>query len=302
MNRFPRRLTSVCAALLGTLLLVGCENSFEPFAEEGAYSIYGYLSTERARQFIRVKPLNEPLDLSSAAPLGVTVTLENLTAGTATTLRDSVVVFEDENARSITHNFWTDAPIQPGAEYRITVDGPAGMTRATTLVPVDADPVVRPDSAGCIDTFSVAFLNADDLPLRGDIAFRYDGQRSTIRVLDDTPPTPDDPPTFEFTPELLLKDRVPFQEQTGNPCVYAPRCLALDDNEINISYVFTSPDWLDDPPELGEEFNPSLNQPDIENGVGFFGALRRDQFTVKVDTSELVLVGLDPNTCLDPYL
>ncbi len=302
MSRFSHRLASACVALLCTLLLVSCENSFEPFAEEGAYSIYGYLSTTRARQFIRVKPLNEPLDMSSTDPLGITVTLENLTAGTTITLRDSVVVFEDENARTATHNFWTDEPVQPGAQYRITVDGPAGVTRATTLVPADARAVVRPDSAGCIDTFSISFLNADDLPLRGDISFRYNGQRSTIRVLDDIPPTPDDPPTFEFTPELLLKDRIPLLEQTGNPCVYAPRCLALDDNEVNISYVFTSPDWLDDPPEIGQEFNPSLNQPDIENGVGFFGALRQDEFTVTVDTSELVLVGLDPNTCLDPYL
>ena len=302
MSRLLPRFSPVLTALLCTFLLVSCETSFEPFADEGAYSIYGYLSSSRDRQFIRVKPLNEPLGSSERQPLDVTVTLENLTAGTSATLTDSIVIFEDQGTEVVTHNFWTDMPIEPASRYRVTVDGPAGTTRATTTTPDDANTVVRPDSAGCVDTFTISFLAADDFPQYGTVSFRYDGALQNVRVLEDRPPATTSPPEFRFQPESILRERIPFPEQSGFPCLYASRCLQLDDNKIDFSYLYTSSDWLDDPPELGQEFNPSLNQPDIENGVGFFGAIRRDNFTVKVDTSELILVGLDPNTCLDPFM
>ncbi len=51
-------LCAVAAALC--LLAVGCDNTIDPFSEDGSFSVYGYLSTTSDRQVVRVKDLRAP--------------------------------------------------------------------------------------------------------------------------------------------------------------------------------------------------------------------------------------------------
>lgn len=278
----------LASTVLCALLLLGCDNSIEPFAREGAYSIYGYLSLSRSDQFIRVKPLNEPLTTDAPQPLDATVTLDNISAGTSEVLEDSILVFEDEGTRVITHNFWTDTPVQPKAEYRITIEGPNGTTQATTTTPTGVDPTVTPDSSNCLTRFTVTFRDIKQPPLFAEFRFHYDGQRYRVRVLEENSGSINGTFTYQFIPENILMDDVPPPEQPSDPFAFAPRCLKLEDDEIQFTYVYASPDWIGELPTAGEAFDPTINQEDIINGAGFFGALRRGAFTVTVDTSQII--------------
>jgi len=126
----------VGAVMLSTLLLGGCDTSVQPFvsSDEYRYSIYGILDPAQDTQWVRVEPLVTPT--SSGVPdesLDVTVTLESTATGQTWTLRDSLFeVFRDE----FQHNFWTTAPISPGATYRLTVRNAEGeSTSAATTTP-----------------------------------------------------------------------------------------------------------------------------------------------------------------------
>jgi hypothetical protein len=294
----PLRLACLLAALLGALLLAGCDTSFEPFARQGAYSIYGYLSVTSERQFIRVKPLNRPLGSDSTQPLDATVTLENLATGETITLTDSIVTFTDQGTRVVTHNYWTDAPIQPSTRYRLTVDGPAGTTRATTTTPTGTDAVIRPDSTNCIEPFTLIFRDTDRLPLFADIRFAHDGENPAVRVLEENPPPRMNEPTYRFLPSRILAERIPLPPQPGPTIQCAPRCSALDDPEIAVEYVYVSPNWVGGLPADPMDFNPRIDQENLDNGAGFFGALRRDTITAVVDTSSVLIApNPPPGTC-----
>lgn len=123
-------------AVGSTLLVVmGCDPSVQALkpSDEHRYSVFGILNPVQDTQWIRVEPL--PPLTSEGAPrtLDVTVTLENLTSGQNWALRDSVMeVFRGEPQ----HNFWTTAPVEPGAQYRLTVANEEGdTTEATTTTP-----------------------------------------------------------------------------------------------------------------------------------------------------------------------
>jgi hypothetical protein len=276
------------AALLCIALLTGCDTAIEPFSQDGVYSVYGYISATQNRQFIRVRSLKEPLDSNSPSSLDATVTLENLATGEATELNDSLIVFDDEDSRTVTYNFWTDMRIQHNTQYELTVDGPEGVTRAVTTTPTGADPAVMPDSSSCVAPFTILFRETDRLPLFAEFQFGYQDGLSSIRVLEDNPPPFPAEPTYQFIPDNILARRIPLPPQPELAMAYAPRCGVLDSEILEFEYVYVSPNWVDKLPADGEDFDPTIDQQDIENGAGFFGALRRDTIRIRVDTSEVI--------------
>jgi hypothetical protein len=124
-------------------LLAACDATFSPILpSQLRFSVFGYLDASADTQWIRVTPVR-PTILTSADPLGATVTLENLSTGRAVELRDSVFRYSplDPDLGSegmYAHNYWTAERIEPGATYRFSVAREGGPTsEAVVRIPTD---------------------------------------------------------------------------------------------------------------------------------------------------------------------
>lgn len=279
------------------LLLGGCDTSIDPVRED-TYSVYGYISPEADRQFIRVKPLDEPLRADANRVLDVTVTLQNVDTGTTYPLRDSVIVFVDQGDSLTTHNFWTDADIQPETRYRLAVrrEGQV-ITSAETRTPTSASPTPIPAKGNCLTRFRVRFDDAGQKPIRLRGEFDYDGQRQRVPIDAEVRVPPDGPSYLDFIPESdLLDARIPGNERITvpfGPDLLPPRCLDLDSDTLKVEYVYASRNWAEFDVDASDpaEFIQYVENTQVENGQGFFGALHRGRVAVTVDTSDTLSVG-----------
>lgn len=290
-----------CAYVVSLLFLfVGCDTSIDPVRKD-TYSVYGYISPSADRQFIRVKPLEEPLRADANRTLDVTVTLQNVNTGTTHPLRDSVIVFVDEGDSLVTHNFWTDADIQPKTTYRLAVERNNDVvTTAETTTPTDATATASPQEGNCLTRFEVRFNEAARAPIliRGE--FEYNGKRHRVPINATVNVPGGTDPFLEFVPEYdLLSTRIPGKEiivVPFAPDLLPPRCLELDSDTLEVDYVYASANW--------QEFDVNASDPvsfieyvennQINNGQGFFGALSRGKVTVRVDTSDTLEVDRFP--------
>lgn len=301
-----RYLQLACFPLLLTTLLVGsgCDNTIEPFADKGTYSLYGYLETSRDKQFIRVKPLTVPVSKVDSGSMEATVTLENRANGTSEVLPDSIIRYEDAEFTAVTHNYWTDTPIPPGTKYRLTIDPANGPpTRATTITPTASDANVRPRSGECRDQFKVVFEDiGDPRRVRAWIEVRYldaplDREWFSLEQKD-VFKNEEGNVILLFRPSLVLGElgekvefRLPRLPEHVNPwCWASHRCLKLDSDKIRIRYLYLGPEWYGNIPDDSLTYDP-LHSHDVANGHGFFGSLRRDQTSVKVDTANFIWTG-----------
>lgn len=139
------RLTLLVVALAA---LAGCDDSIDtPESLAGTYTLWGALDPRADVQSVRVVPVRDTIGLGTAAPLPVTVTSTDLTTGTETAWRDSVVTFSDG---SIGHIY--RAAFRPlyGSRHRIVVrreDG--GEVSALVAVPPLVEPLRQtPQLAG----------------------------------------------------------------------------------------------------------------------------------------------------------
>lgn len=287
------------------LVIMGCDNSIEPFDEKGTYSIYGVLDQSRNVQVIRVKPLSVPIEKVDSGSVDATVTLENLTEGTSTVLEDSILTFEERDTEIATHNYLTDAPITPKTKYRITVEGNASEpVQTTTVTPTSTDADLHPQDGACRETYTVVFEEVDDMRrVRAWAEIKFDHPALDEWVSfprSNTYRTSDGNIAVNFSPGSLLNElnsnsdiRVPTPDlPTGkNPYCWRPSiCASLDSDQIRIRYAYLGPEWYGDIPQDSLGYNP-LESHDVTNGLGFLGAIREDRIFGTVDTSRAVWTG-----------
>lgn len=288
-------------------MATGCENSIEPFDEEGTYSIYGVLDVSGKTQLFRVKPLSVPITKVDSETVSATATLENVTEGTSEVLRDSVIVFEDGGTKIITHNFVTTTPIAPETRYRLTVEGDAGTARATTVTPTNTEAVLSPQHGECGDTYTAVFPDISDprriraawevkwtdmpaLFRRGDWAsFSLSGQtfrRNTGEVV------------ALFEPADTLSTLIKEVETISGPpsipdsivfeaCYSMNTCAVLDSDEVRLRYTYLGPEWYGEIPADSLTYDP-LESHDVSNGLGFFGSVVRNHVSTTVNTADLL--------------
>lgn len=286
----------VGALLCTTLLVSGCESGIEPFDEEGAYSIYGILSTSGVPQLIRVKPLSVPITKVDSSTLdATTVTLENRSDGTTEVLDDSVFTFVDQNTEIITHNFVVDRPLTPGTEYRIVIEGPDGKaTEATTTTPENPSANLSPENGDCLEQFLVVLQDVRDPRRLHDpaVEFRYSSQWVSLPATNKFE-TDDGQVAFGFRPESLLGERIPEQTLPNDRdpnCWRATRCSELENTEVRIRYTLLGPNWFGGVPQDSLTYNP-LESPTVTDGLGFLGAAHRGLLGVSVDTAQATWTG-----------
>lgn len=290
---------TIAFCLLAIIIVFpGCDTSIEPVRED-TYSVYGFLSLGADRHFIRVKSLDAPLLSGENRTLDVDVTLENLNDGVSHTLRDSTIVFAEDGDSIHTHNFWTDAEMRPKTDYRLSVrrDGEV-VTSAETQTPTNTPATVDPEHGDCLTDFRIQFREATRKPIHVFAGYHYDGGYYRTRLNDvdgvrfENPEGAD--PYMEVQPEWHILEEIPQREQIDIPFDprYIPRCLDLDENTIDFTYIYTSPDWsslLPDPSNT-DNIIRYVEETKVENGHGFFGAIFRDDFTVTVNTTDTLIV------------
>lgn len=286
--------------LLAILIIFpGCDASVEPVRED-TYSVYGLLSLGADQHFVRVKSLEAPLLSEENRTLDVAVTLENLNDGTRHILRDSTIVFTEDGDSIHTHNFWTDAEMRPKTEYRLSVSRRGEVvTSAETQTPTNTPATVNPEHGDCLTSFQIQFREAARKPIHVFAGFHYDGAYHRVRLNDREDVRFENPegadPFMEVQPEReILNKEIPKKEQIDIPFDprYIPRCLDLDENTIDFTYIYTSPDWsslLPDPSNT-DDIIRYVEETRVENGHGFFGAIFRDDFSVTVNTTDTLIV------------
>ena len=157
------------AVVVTALLVAGCDTSVQTFVPRDGrhFSIFGALDVAADTQYIRVEPLADSMQVGSPAEIDATVTLEHLGSGQIITLRDS---FMEVHAGDFVHNFWTTAPIEPGARYRLRVRRSDGATsQATTTLPTAPPEIAHSNTfllpcadASAQNTFTVTIRGVDN--------------------------------------------------------------------------------------------------------------------------------------------
>lgn len=269
-----RIIGAVVWCILIIVVGVGCDETVEPFSEAGAYSVYGNLSFQDEAHFFRIRPLKQPLD-SSAESLDATVTLTNLSNGKTRTLRDSVITFEGIR----THNYWTTFKVEPTTTYELKVEDPEKQTTTVrTTTPTDADPVVVPaQGAECGDGMEVRFREAES-PVEVYVGFRYEEKKHWVRRANVESVSGREDKVLRFSLSGVLGSVIP----TG--LREPPPCTQLDDPTLQIAVLYSDPERNVEEASLQVTIDPT-QQERVENGVGFFGAYRRDTITAEVDTT-----------------
>lgn len=132
-------------ALLAATAGAACDDSFTPIEPTAQrLSVWGYLEATRDTQWIRIGALRPTVFTSGASgdSLPVQATLEDLTNGGIIQLRQATVRWgitaPVDSAGTTVHNFWTTAPIRPGASFHFRAHGDIGRpVDAVVRIPAD---------------------------------------------------------------------------------------------------------------------------------------------------------------------
>lgn len=280
------------AFLLIALVISGCdERSISPLEESsGTYSVYGALSIDQNRNFIRVRDLTVPFLSDSARNIDAEVTLEDLQEGTSTTLEDSVINF----GGNYTHNFIVDQQLEPDRSYQLTVersDGTTVTSMATTpgITEVELDRPTMPNGrieVGCTVQITFTYSNVvEPERIRMEVGFQYQGDvhwAEVGKVAQLEHKAGVDEMFVRMSIRNLLVEVFPppgIDNPALNPRFLSPtvNCNQLGDDEVRIRYDHFGPEWDNINRERGP-VNP-LESVDVEGGLGFLGAYRSGSFS-----------------------
>lgn len=292
MKRTTRLTACLLTAIVATTVwMSGCENTIEPFSEGATYSVYGALDLDEQRQFIRIKPLHAPLNgARSFRSLDANVTLQNVTEGTSETLRDSVIVFKDDNREVATHNYWTDTPITPSTEYQVVIDDPDGTTvEATTTTPPIKDAFASPESGHCQTAFFVEFpgIKKAERVLSVTIAFDSVDGPLDFEIHEDIYNADHGRPEnafIVFDAAQFLSREFSFPEQNPRTPHCETICSNLTTGRIILRYTYAGSKWHGD---LPERLTSPIESPTVSNGSGYFGAIAHNQSTIPIRTDSI---------------
>ncbi|WP_162892311.1 DUF4249 family protein [Salinibacter ruber] len=275
------------------LVASGCENSIEPISDPGSYSVYGNLSAQSEPHFFRVRPIDQSLGEVSVDSLNATVMIINQSSGKTRSLQDSIVTFGETR----THNYWSTFEAESNTTYEIRVEGPGRpATTAQVTTPTATDAVVVPERRDCrtpleIPTppstvVEVRFENAKFPFDEISVGFQWDGEKRWVvrEGLETVLPGTEG---IRFAVRPMLTEKIP-PPTLRDP---TPVCAKLDDTTLEIAYLYTRGSEEGTDSQLS--FDPT-QQERVKNGLGFFGAYRRDTVSVEVDTT-FSLPQIEPN-------
>lgn len=271
--------------LFTAALLVGCEETtIEPFEQSNvAYTVYGALNTDSTTNYIRIKDAQSPLLANLDELEDFTVSFENLATGETKVLEKEIIFFNNNP----TFNYIVEENLTPRTAYQLSIEGEDGegaTSVATTpgLTTLTMTPAI---TETCEDEILIEFDNVEDPEfIRFELGVRFNGT-GIFAEIRSVAPLEKVAGTNKVATVLsirnMLVDLFPPGEQSivsipprfWNPTV---NCSQLDERNMIIRYTHFGPEWQ----VLEEKTLPLdvLDSGDIQNGLGFFGALDRSEF------------------------
>jgi hypothetical protein len=270
---------------------VGCsDNKIDPFEDNaGLFSVYGALSLHESPNYIRVKDLTQEFFSDSARSIGAEVTFEDLQSGSIATLQDTVVKISGE----YTHNFILNQNLQPNRSYRLNVEHPSGesVSSIATTPGITQISVSAAENVSCLDFIGVSFKNVkfpEDIRMsvgfeyQGIIRWQIIGRVVQLKLQEENDEKSFRAPTMDLLMEVFPHPRLGDPRVNQHELLPVVLCHELSSDTVYVDYFHFGPEWID----YEEEFTTDpLNSIDVQGGLGFLGAFRRDTFTYTIDRS-----------------
>lgn len=273
------------------ILVSGCDDrAIQPLEENsGTYSIYGALSLNETPNYVRIRDVTTPFFSDPDEGFNATVTFEDLGTGATTVLQDTVVNF----GGNFVHNFKIEQPILPQKEYKLTVTGESGQTASSTVETPQITNLEIIPTPGTVDYFcetQITFLfrnvvEPEDVFL--EVGFTdNDGVLlwNKVNIVDKPEHVPGrDEMRLIISPRQLMVAVFPpsaIDNPSINPRTLFPSvsCTTLENTTMRFRYTHFSKEWH--PIRYPDGPLDPLSSPMVENGLGIFGAVLEDSFTL----------------------
>ena len=195
-------------------------------------------------------------------------------------LSDSIIEFDGV----YTHNFQSRQSLQPGTDYRLTVECPGGRsTQATaTMSETDGLALIPKDSIGCLSKLSLRLpglpANNPEQFVRASAAVNW---RDTLRWRDLNRFQLGRP--SRIGPMSLIERAVP---DSLLPRCRQDYCSGLDIDSIEVAFTHFGLDW----PADSVRGDPTAST--VQNGLGVFVGIHHDTLAREIGGT------IDPPTCL----
>ena len=271
------------------LFLASCtDTKISPFEiSSGYFSVYGALNTDSTLNHIRIKDVQTPL-LSPVEEIETfSVTLENLQTNEVKPLEKEILIF-NENP---TMNFIVDEVFQQRSSYKLTVTGTNGeISTSIATTPGNTTLTLTPEvTEECSEEILIEFDDVKDPEfIRFELGVRYErimyyAEIKTVAPLEKVPGT--DKVQVSLSITNMLVDLFPPEESRIGvpPRFWRPTigCEDLDEKDMIIRYTHFGPEW-----KVLKDNNLAfdvLDSGDIENGLGFFGAIDRGELRFRTN-------------------
>lgn len=237
-----RRLAHIIPFVLCTLIfLSGCENTFTPFSDSGdrAIVVTGFLDHNADSQFVRVQVVRRTINSTASLDDGISAVLENVGAGTSTTLADSIVTTENGD---LAHLFFTSSPIAAGTRYRLVASSDDGeQTIRRTTVPVRGGFSLDSVGTSQLSISQTVHLGLSEIP--NDLSVIY-----TVQVVGNPSPTRIELPYDNSAIRTETSIDLTVRLQTDRTLILDMLGLPSDDGTtallgVAVEYVRFSPEW-----------------------------------------------------------
>lgn len=276
-------LLGTLVAAVGLLVLTGCKNTVEPFADtERHFAIYGFLDAESDTQVVRIEPTRPVPDAEVPTGEGLTVSTTDLASGDVVFWQPAPIQLED-GSRGLA--FRAEFRPGPGRSYELSVHDQGGRASsvATRVPTVEA---IR------LDSLRRTFFGTLEQPiaLKG-----LDRQPEAIAINYEVARHPADDPvrvTVEYSTfgvpvadgwqidVRLTRDR----EQIDSRLATTPDSV-LYLHSVSTTLRLLSADW---PLPFDER-----RAGNVTDGFGFFGAAATQSFRWVMDSAALQELGYE---------
>ena len=264
------------------------DTKISPFEISSKYfSVYGAMNTDSTLNHIRIKDVQTPL-LSPVEELDTfSATLENLQTNEVKLLEKEILIF-NENP---TMNFIVDEVFQQRSSYKLTVTGTNGeISTSIATTPWNATLTLTPEvTEECSEEILIEFDDVKDPEfIRFELGVRYErimyyAEIKTVAQLEKVLGTDKVQVSLSIT-NMLVDLFPPEESRIGVPSrFWRPTigCEDLDEKDMIIRYTHFGPEW-----KVLKDNNLAfdvLDSGDIENGLGFFGAIDRGELRFRTN-------------------
>jgi len=282
MSKFRIYLT----LLLLIFTITSCDRVIDPFEKNiGTYSVYGSLDIDDKQHAIRVKNVSVPFLADSSIGYDGLKVYFQYPDNKSIQLQDTIINFNG----NYTYNYLLKDQLQPATEYSLKLifdeDQEAYSTISTPGITIPDSIPERLNS--CYQVVRIFFENVKNPEfINADVGVIYQGQMQWAKIgrvdkIDYVSDTNRMEVRLSVT-NLLVDLFPPPPEATVGipPRFWLPtvNCNELDQFTMFFRYIHFGKEWKD---FRGTEFLDLdfLDSGDIQNGVGFIGAIRQGEFS-----------------------